>query len=89
MPVVETDVQSGFGAMRQIVTGWTSQLYQTIFSHLYLVVIILFLVVVIFVISKSIQSFRSSKIKKMKICSTNKWFDWDTYKQYLKDQSNK
>lgn len=89
MPVVETEVQSGFGAMRQIVTGWTSDLYQTIFSHLYLVVIILFVVVVFFVISKSIQSVKSSKIKQMKICSTNKWFDWDDYKQYLKDQSNK
>lgn len=85
----ETEVQTGINVMRVMVTGWTSELYSYILSHLYVVGIILICVLLIFIIHTLKSKNFARKAKHIEIVSTNDWFSWEEFKTYEKNQKNK
>lgn len=85
----ETEVLTGLTTMKNSVTSWTSELYQTLYEHLYLIVAVLVVIILILLIRSLKNKFIAHRNKKKKIMSTNNWFDWAEFYDYEKEKKKK
>lgn len=82
----ESEVLTGITTMKNSVTSWTSEIYQSIYEHLYLVVAVLVVIILLLLIRSLKNKFIAHRNKKKKITSTNNWFDWAEFHDYEKEK---
>lgn len=75
--------------IREWADGFIAPMYDFFGAMLPFIIGLIVLFIILYFLNKMRFMIKSKLIKKYKVGSTNKWFSWEEYNEYLSDKERK